>query len=79
MPDPLILSWELRKCANNACDRQVKPIAQYCCLACSRAHGERYELDPYTEGAHWVLCHSEGCEQRHAQRGPWREPGMPPP
>lgn len=54
-----MFSWELKKCAKPDCFRQVKAAVEYCCAECTVAAEGRYEVDQ----------HSEGCEQRHAERG----------
>jgi hypothetical protein len=55
------LSWELAKCAKPDCLRQVKAGVGHCCTACATAAAGRHETHQ----------HSDGCEQRHAMRGPW--------
>lgn len=52
-------AWELKKCDKPDCWRQVKAHVAYCCSECAVAAEGRYE----------VHAHSEGCEQRHAERG----------
>jgi hypothetical protein len=56
-----MLSWELAKCAKPDCLRQVKAGVVHCCPECAAAAAGRYETHQ----------HSDGCEQRHAMRGPW--------
>jgi len=51
----------LHKCDKPDCFRQVKIGVAYCCHPCSTATAGRYEIHE----------HSDGCEQRHEQRGPW--------
>ena len=59
-----------RKCAKPDCFRKVSQASACCCTACARAAEERYEIGPWEPSApHWVLVHSEGCEQRRAERG----------
>jgi hypothetical protein len=53
------LSWVLKKCDKPDCWRQVKTNVQYCCSECATAGEGRYEIHQ----------HSDGCEQRHAERG----------
>lgn len=55
----MILSWQLKECRKPDCFRQVKASVEYCCAECAVAAEGRYE----------VAQHSEGCEQRHAERG----------
>lgn len=52
-------------CKNRGCDRQVV-MAIYCCGACAAADGRGFEI--HEEGS---LAHSESCDQRHAERGPY--------
>jgi hypothetical protein len=51
----------LHKCEKPDCFRQVKTGVAHCCLPCSTAAAGRYEIHE----------HSDGCGQRHAERGPW--------
>jgi hypothetical protein len=55
----VIPSWLLKKCDKPDCFRQVKSYVAYCCAECAVAAEGRYEIHQ----------HSEGCEQRHAERG----------
>lgn len=61
----MTLSWVLHKCAKPDCFRQVKAGVLHCCAECAAAAAGRYE----THG------HSEGCEQRHAERGEYGRAG----
>lgn len=60
----MILSWMLKECDKPDCFRQVKPHVAYCCAECAVAAEGRYEIHQ----------HSEGCEQRHAERGEAPQP-----
>jgi len=61
--------WEqkYKKCNNPLCDRQTSKGTQYCCAACATAHEDGFEIHP--DGP---LGHSEGCNKRHAERGPFK-------
>lgn len=60
---------EFMKCRKPDCMRKVPPSVAYCCHACSTAAECGYELEPYSPALHWILCHSDGCEARSAERG----------
>jgi len=62
---------EYHPCRKPDCLRKVSPSSLYCCHSCTTAAEARapYELEPYTLGLHWVLCHSAGCEERKTRRG----------
>ena len=62
---------EYHKCRKPDCMRKVKPGIWYCCTACSTAAeaSAPYELEPYDPALHWILCHSQQCEERSAERG----------
>jgi hypothetical protein len=62
---------EFFKCRKPDCMRKVKPGIVYCCHACTVAAEAPapYEIEPYDPASHWVLCHSQSCEQRSAERG----------
>lgn len=51
----------LRKCEKPDCFRQVKEGVAYCCTACSVAAAGKFEIH----------THSESCDERAAERGPW--------
>jgi hypothetical protein len=59
------------KCLKPDCLRKVTPGAAYCCTSCATAAQAPapYEIAPYDPGSHWVLVHSEDCEERSAERG----------
>ena len=65
------MSGEFEKCRKPDCMRKVKPGIEYCCHACSTAAeaSAPYELEPYDPALHWILCHSQQCEERSAERG----------
>ena len=54
-----------KKCDNPLCDRQT--TAMYCCGACATAHEDGFEI--HEDGP---LGHSTSCNDRHAERGPWK-------
>ena len=54
-----MFSWEFKECDKPDCFRRVRPHIAYCCAECATAAAGRYEIHE----------HSEGCEQRHAERG----------
>ena len=62
---------EFFKCRKPDCMRKVKPGIWYCCPACSTAAeaSAPYELEPYDPALHPILCHSQPCEERSAERG----------
>lgn len=62
---------EFFKCRKPDCFRKVKPGIWYCCHACSTAAeaSAPYELEPYSPSLHPILCHSQSCEERSAERG----------
>lgn len=62
---------EYRKCGKTDCLRKVSAIAAYCCAPCATAAQAPapYEIGPYRPGTHWLHVHSQGCEQRTADRG----------
>lgn len=62
---------EFLKCLKPDCMRKVTRGAAYCCEPCQVSAGDRapWELGPYDPAAHWVLVHSEFCEQRKGERG----------
>lgn len=55
MPD------QFHKCEKPDCFRQVKAGVVYCCTPCTLAAAGKYEIDK----------HSEWCDERAAERGPW--------
>jgi hypothetical protein len=59
------------KCRKPDCLRKIPPGILYCCHSCGTAAQAPapYEIEPYDPAAHWVLVHSEGCEQRSRERG----------
>jgi hypothetical protein len=64
---------DAKKCDKPDCPRQVPIGVLYCCSACSYADGdfgkgEKFDMAGY-EGT--PLGHSESCDQRHAERGPY--------
>ena len=63
----MILAWELVKCQKPDCVRQAKAGVEYCCAPCAVSAAGRWEVDE----------HSEGCEQRHAERGDYQEMRRP--
>ncbi len=62
---------EFFKCRKPDCMRKVGPGIWYCCHACSTAAeaAAPYEIEPHDPALHWVLCHSQSCEERAAERG----------
>ncbi len=62
---------EFFKCRKPDCFRKVKPGISYCCHSCATAAEARapYEIEPYRPGEHWILVHSQSCEERSAERG----------
>ena len=62
---------DFHKCAKPDCFRKVTLASLYCCTACTTAAEARapYELEPYSPALHWILCHSQQCEERSAERG----------
>jgi len=60
---------ELKKCTNELCDRAIKTWTAYCCEACAQAHEGGYEI--HEDG---LLGHTPSCQDRHAERGPFRDP-----
>lgn len=62
---------DYRKCFKPDCMRKVSPASRYCCHPCATAAEAPapYEIESYRPGAHWVLVHSQGCEERSAERG----------
>ena len=59
------------KCFKPDCMRKVSLGSRYCCGSCATA-GEApapFELEPYSPALHPVLCHSQSCEERAAERG----------
>lgn len=54
---------ELKPCDNNLCDRQTSSGAAFCCHPCGLAHEGSYEI--HESG---ILGHTDGCNQRHAER-----------
>ncbi|MEU6324659.1 hypothetical protein [Streptomyces sp. NPDC047009] len=56
------LAWELKKCNKPDCRRMGRAGCGHCCAPCAVA----------AEGSHEVAQHSEGCEERHAERGDWQ-------
>jgi hypothetical protein len=65
------MTGEFRRCGKRDCYRKVSGGAAYCCTPCATAAGAPapYEIEPYRPGVHWVHVHSEGCEERHRERG----------
>lgn len=58
---------EFKKCDNPLCKRLTKNGVGYCCMTCSRAHEDGWEIG--TTGVdHPMLCHSLGCDDRHKDR-----------
>lgn len=55
--DPLALR-SLKSCDNPECQRRVPVGTLYCCSPCS------FAADTQSE----ITAHSEGCNERHAQR-----------
>jgi hypothetical protein len=67
---------DVKKCDKPDCPRVVPIGVLYCCGACSYADGnfgkgEKFDMAGY-EGT--PLGHSESCDKRHAERGPWEDP-----
>ena len=62
---------EYFKCRKPDCFRKVKGGIWYCCPACSNAAeaSAPYEIEPYSTTLHPILCHSQSCEKRSAERG----------
>lgn len=60
----MTLSWLLKECDKPDCRRRVKAHVAYCCPPCAVAAEGRYEIH----------AHSEGCEQRHTERGEAHRP-----
>lgn len=71
LPLPLSPDDSFGKCLKPDCMRKVKPGVAYCCNSCATAAQAPapYELGPYDPASHWVLVHSEDCEERSAARG----------
>lgn len=63
----MTFAWELQKCANPACTRQVKASVRYCCGPCVLA----------CQGSFEIHEHTGLCDQRDAQRGPYIDPWSP--
>lgn len=74
MTDLTTLPVQLKKCGNSACDRQVRMSVVYCCGPCGGASLHSHEI--HDKGP---LAHTSTCDQRHAERGSWRDPYAPPP
>lgn len=70
-PAPLEPDDGFAECEKPDCLRRVKPGVAYCCTSCATAAQSPapYELAPYDPGSHWVLVHSEDCEEQSAERG----------
>lgn len=64
---------ELKKCTNPLCDRAIKDWTAYCCEPCAQAHEGSYEI--HETGP---LGHRPSCEERHAERGAYRDSWAPP-
>jgi len=62
---------DYHKCGKPDCMRLVSQVSRYCCHACATAAEAPapYEIEPYDPALHWILCHSQGCEERSAERG----------
>jgi hypothetical protein len=62
---------EFFKCRKPDCMRKVKAGIWYCCPACVTAAvaPAPYEIEPYDPALHPILCHSQSCEKRSAERG----------
>jgi hypothetical protein len=64
---------DLRKCENPDCQRLVPVGTYYCCTGCDAAHEGCYEIHP-----NGPFGHSEGCNQRHAERQEKRKQAIRP-
>lgn len=64
---------ELKKCDGGLCSRAVKTSVAYCCDPCFLASTRGYEI--HETGP---LAHTGPCDQRHAERGSYRDPWAPP-
>lgn len=60
---------DLHKCATPDCLRLVSAGSAHCCGACALAATGKYEI--HESGP---LGHSEWCDERAAERGPWLTP-----
>jgi hypothetical protein len=62
---------EFHKCGKPDCLRKISIGSLYCCPSCSTAAkaSAPYEIEPYDPSAHWILVHSQSCEERSAERG----------
>ena len=62
---------EFHKCGKPDCLRKISLGSVYCCLSCSKAAeaSAPYEIEPYAPDVHYILCHSQSCEERSAERG----------
>ena len=62
---------EYRKCGKPDCFRKVSPSSLYCCHPCTTAAQAPapYEIEPYSADLHPILCHSQSCDERSAERG----------
>lgn len=58
-------------CAKPDCMRKVSLSSRYCCGGCTRADESGYECGSLAVGDHPLISHSEGCDQRAAERGEW--------
>jgi hypothetical protein len=63
----MTLSWELKKCDNPPCLRQVRVVYRYCCMPCEIAHGGQFEIHE----------HTSLCDARDTERGPYVDPWSP--
>jgi hypothetical protein len=61
------LSWELKKCDNPICLRQVRTVYRYCCVPCEVAHEGKFEIHE----------HTSLCDARDSERGPYVDPWEP--
>lgn len=62
---------DLHKCETPDCLRLVSAGSAHCCGACALAAAGKYEI--HESGP---LGHSEWCNERAAERGPWLTPSQ---
>lgn len=65
------MSNDLHKCETPDCLRLVSPGSAHCCTACTLAAAGKYEI--HESGP---LGHSQWCDERAAERGPWLTPAQ---
>lgn len=58
----------LTACQNKLCRRKVSAGSAFCCSGCRAADELHYEV--HEDGP---LGHSEGCDERMAERGEWTQ------